>query len=334
MKKYLFPMLMLALFSVGFTASNEDDEIVITPSNPEDGKTPLDDYFTIENAVFHQGDFPESTDGSEFGSVTLNSQVLAGGANFITVKTEHKYTVFYLGIEGINGYLAYTPAAPTQEGNYWVYTIRLNFSITFNADITIYVCGKREDGHISKRHRGRITWVDSQSGDLNINLTFTTLKDVDLHLYLPDGNVIFYGNRGGINPETGESYGLDHDSNAGCRIDSLNNENIFIPASLVQNGTYRVVVNLYSNCDPTSGPTQWSVAARYKGALVTNELENATNPMEGAYVANAGRGDMTEAIRFTITNAQQSRGFNTTVWKPIPLTDMDQMKLEEASWNN
>ena len=25
---------------------------------------------------------------------------------------------------------------------------------------------------------------------------------------------------------------------------------------------------------------------------------------------------------------------NTNVWKPIPLTDMDQMKLEEASWNN
>ena len=329
-------MLLLAFFSTGFTASNENDE-GINDEVWEDVKSLLDDYFTIENAEFHEGSFPESTDGSEFGTVTLNSQALSGGMNFITIRTERNYKTFYIGIEGINGYLAYTPSEPTWDGQNYVYTylIPVYFSIKFNRDIIICICGETEDGEISKTHKGNVTYVESQSGDLNINLTFTTLKDVDLHLLLPDGTRIYYGNRGGTN-EDGESYGLDHDSNAACHIDGLNNENIFIPASLVTDGTYRVFVDLYSNCDPSEGPTNWSVAARYKGEFVANELNEGRNPVNGFYTADAHNGDMTEVIRFTLTSVNNSRSFASyadfKIWEPIPLSDIDQMKLEEASW--
>ena len=340
MKKKILNGLMLAcLFMASATlisCLNSDDETIVLENEPTNGKSLRDDYFTIEDGEFHNGNVPSSTDNSDIGTVTFNNQALSGGMNFITIRTTRIYKVFYISVEGVNGYYTYTPSSPTRDGNYYIYTIFVYYSTKFSEDITMYISGETSDGTVSKPYPGHVTYIESKSGDLNINLTFTTAKDVDLHLVLPNGTEIFYGNRGGI--KDGVAYGLDHDSNAGCEIDNLNNENIFIPASLVTEGTYKVYVNMYANCNTSVGPTTWSVAARYKGTYVTNQLNNGRNPMNGSYAAAARNGDMTEVIRFTLTSSQVSRGLvpfaDFDAWKPIPLNEMDQMKLEEAGWKN
>ena len=339
MKKNFFNGLMLAgllLAPMALTSClNSDDETIVLEDYKANGKSLQDDYFTIENAEYQQGAFPASTDGSSIGTVTLNNQALSGGMNFITVRTTRVYRCFYVGIDGVSGYYVYRPTTYTREGSYYVYTIPVYYTPNYGEDIDMKISGETEGGDRSEPYKGHVAYVESQSGDLNINLTFTTAKDVDLHLLMPDGTEIYYGNRGEQDSAGNQIYGLDHDSNAGCHIDNLNNENIFIPASMVKAGTYRVFVNLYSNCDTSVGPTTWSVAARFRGSYVTNQLNGGLNPMNGSYAARASSGDKTEVIRFTITEAQVTRaagGATFGSFFPIPLNDMDKMKLEEASW--
>ena len=82
------------------------------------------------------------------------------------------------------------------------------------------------------------------SGELQINLTWNSDADLDLHVFEPNGNEIFYGNP--TSPSGGE---LDLDANVGCG--SVGVENIFwnqVPPV----GTYRVAVNNFSACTQTS----------------------------------------------------------------------------------
>ena len=338
MRKNVFNCLMLAgvlLAPMALTSClNSDEETIVLEEYKTTGKSLQEDYFTIENAEYQQGAFPASTDHSTIGTVTLNNQALSGGMNFITVRTTRLYKCFYVGVEGVSGYYVYRPATYTRDGSYYVYTIPVYYTPSYDEDIDMKISGETEGGDRSDPYQAHVKYVESQSGDLNINLTFTTAKDVDLHLIMPNGTEIYYGNRGETDANGTQIYGLAHDSNAGCRIDNLNNENIFTPASMVMAGTYRVFVNLYSNCDRTVGPTTWSVAARFRGAYVTNLLNNGRNPMSGSYVANASSGDKTEIIRFTISESQvtRARAAQFGSFFPIPLSDMDMMKLEEASW--
>ena len=131
------------------------------------------------------------------------------------------------------------------------------------------------------------------------------------------------------------TYGLDHDSNAACDIDNLNNENIYIPAELIQAGTYTVIVDMYENCSPSIA-TSWSVVARYKGEEVHNEI--GSNPASGVYPAGAGVGDMTQVIRFTLDEGISVSAVNRQIkagsFKPTPLSPQALKKLEAAKLND
>lgn len=126
--------------------------------------------------------------------------------------------------------------------------------------------------------------------------------------------------------------GLDIDSNAGCYIDGVNNENIVIPEELLEVGEYRVEVDMWSNCDPSIS-TEWMVAARYKGNLLPNLLPEKGNPVSGVYPVGAPSGDHTEVMKFKITENQlrnaPRRGIKSM--KPARRTLMDEIKLEQAA---
>ena len=49
-------------------------------------------------------------------------------------------------------------------------------------------------------------------GDVQASLTWSSTADLDLHVIDPDGEEIWYGNRG----PTDEGGSLDHDANAAC----------------------------------------------------------------------------------------------------------------------
>lgn len=99
---------------------------------------------------------------------------------------------------------------------------------------------------------------------------------------------------------------LDVDSNANCNIDHINNENIIYPtkADMVA-GEYIVRVDFYSDC-VGSGQTNYTVLARYNGALI--QPSSSTNPYDGIFNAGeqdrGGSGSGVEVMRFTITDDQ------------------------------
>jgi len=339
-KKYFLSVLIAGLFLVGFSASDYDDE-EIGGSTPSTEASDLEkNYFTIENAVYGEGDIPGDANGAVLEGVSLNSQALTGGSNFITVISDKVYKRFYVGVKGIDGYWIITPTEEIPEnpgtGVYHTYKMTVFYSVKFSEDLSMIVTAEDEDGNVTKPYEFLITHVSSESGDLNVNLTFSNAKDVDLHMITPSGNHIYYGNRGGtMETVDGEviTFGLDHDSNAGCNIDNLNNENIYIPAEIVEEGTYSIIVDMYSNCDPSTA-TSWSIVARYKGNIIIPEA--GANPAAGVYPVGAGNGDMTTVMTFDVKKSGRSARAASRIkpgtFKLIPRSDMDDMKAEETSF--
>ena len=61
---------------------------------------------------------------------------------------------------------------------------------------------------------------------------------------------------------------LDLDSNAGCSIDAINNENITFEKN-VKKGTYIVAVDLYEKCDSSKPGAKYSITVAYNGQFIT-----------------------------------------------------------------
>jgi uncharacterized protein YfaP (DUF2135 family) len=98
------------------------------------------------------------------------------------------------------------------------------------------------------------------TGDVQITLAWNADSDVDLHVVPPGGDEIFYGRR--ESPSGGE---LDLDSNAGCQIDGVRNENITWPVGTAPRGLYTVRVNYWSDCGVQR--TDWTVRVNNGGAV-------------------------------------------------------------------
>ncbi len=307
------------------------------------------EYFSVENGVYRAGDFPAGNVNHTISGISVNRNALTGGMNFVSILSETTYKRFFVGVKDVPGYWEYdaNTLQQTRAGGYVTYTIPVMMSTSYSSNMIMLVSGEELSGDITAPYEAAVNYVQSMSGDLNINLTFSNAKDVDLHLYMPDGEHIYYSHRGGtaydsngniIRDQEGKAvtYGLDIDSNAGCSIDNINNENIYIPADLLIDGTYRVEVDMYSNCQP-SIPTSWSIVTRYKGNIIP--VQSGANPATGVYPAYCGNGDHTTVMTFTINNGNVSRAgkhLTKDMFRPIAPTDMDIMKRldEEARTAN
>lgn len=328
MKKYFF-LLVMALFAIQFqSCSNDDDESTVSKLE--------ESYLSIEGATYNDGEFPTATTEEELDGVDMSSQVMNGAMNYISVVTEKSVKKFFVGVKGIAGYWEYTPEATTRAtGEYNTYVIPVMMSQSYTGNSTVILSGQLDNGEVTTPQEHEIFYIETMPGAIEVKLAFSNNKDVDLHLYTPNGEHIYYGNRGGsytLDDGTEVTYGLDIDSNAGCSIDGVNKENIYIPSELVENGTYTVVVDMYSNCQPSIA-TSWSVVARYQGELITPT--SGVNPASGVYPAGSGNGDMTKVMTFTIndgTRAISVKRIKANSFKPTPLSDMDEMKKEEAEF--
>lgn len=215
----------LALAALTFTSCSDDDK------GPESKSELEDKYFTIENATYSESSMPEATSTSTIDGLTINNQALSGGMNLITIISQETYRKFFIGVEGVEGHFIYTPQSTDDMSGYHSYTIPVMYSTNYDQDITMAVSAETAEGKITIATKAPVSFVESKTGALDIKLVFSNAKDIDLHLIMPSGAEIYYGNRGG-NVELADgsviSYGLDHDSNAACYIDNLNNENIYI----------------------------------------------------------------------------------------------------------
>jgi uncharacterized protein YfaP (DUF2135 family) len=98
------------------------------------------------------------------------------------------------------------------------------------------------------------------TGDVQVTLTWDTDADVDLHVVDPRGEEVYYGNASAASG--GE---LDLDSNAGCSVDGIRNENITWPVGRAPRGVYTVRVDYWSNCG--AAQTSYTVRVNNGGSV-------------------------------------------------------------------
>jgi uncharacterized protein YfaP (DUF2135 family) len=97
------------------------------------------------------------------------------------------------------------------------------------------------------------------TGDVQVTLSWDVDSDVDLHVVGPDGVDIFYGH-----PTSATGGELDLDSNAGCSLDHVRNENITWPVGRAPAGRYIVRVDYWDSCGVTR--TNYTVRINNGGA--------------------------------------------------------------------
>ncbi len=247
----IFIVAMLTVLALGFSACTDEENPVVKPTPA----AVLSDYFSIPNAVTVQGTMPSTANGVSIGTVSMNNSVITGGSAHVSITTDNDIQKLYVSIKGANNYYVITPTAKST-----VFDFMLLLSQSLDKSFELQISALLADGTTTAVYKSTVAYYAVGTGDLQISLSFDNEKDVDLYVIQPDGVIIYYANKGGhvIDTVTGlltYLWGLDLDSNPGCNIDSINNENVFYPNSLIQTGTYQVWINMYNNCDPSIATT-------------------------------------------------------------------------------
>lgn len=258
--KLIALLLAGVLVSMSSCKKDKDDENILEKS-----------YFTVNNGTYVGNAMPApSASGPSIGTVTGNSSVLAGGSNPISINTTSTVTDVLVGVQGQNGYYK-IPTTSKSDKSVIMVVILLSQEATANFSIVIAVANGTS---VSTYYTIPVTVHEGGTGKLQVSLSWNKANDVDLHLVEPGGEEIYFGNN--MSDNQGE---LDVDSNAGCSIDNINNENItYSDAAVVANGLYTVKVRLWSPCSITDA-TSYVVTVRYNGALITPVT--GSNPYSG-----------------------------------------------------
>lgn len=299
MKKFYFAAMMAVLSIALFSCSKGDEAESAIESYARN-------FFSAEKAEFKNEAVPEPTITQPI-QASMNDMVLAGGQNFINITSPVELEKVIVSMSGQDGYWE-VPVTPTRAEI--TYTVVLDMGADLSQNMNLQISGVTPNGDVTPAVTCSVKYVESLSGDLAINLTFSNEKDVDLHVVTPFDFHIFYGNTGVINyveyqkkyKELREDpnfdwngfneeefykqflmFGLDHDSNAGCDIDGLNNENIVFNENFVCDGKYTIYLDMYQNCNTSSEPTKWGVSARYQGNLINSGISVGTNPASGEF---------------------------------------------------
>jgi len=111
----------------------------------------------------------------------------------------------------------------------------------------------------------RLERENARKGDITISLAWDTFDDLDLHVFLPSGEEIFYGRKMSKNGLAC----LDVDMNAGVGKSEEPVENIFVgdieKKIEAECGEYKVVVQNYSYRTAKRGPIPWRVVIDKNG---------------------------------------------------------------------
>jgi hypothetical protein len=269
------------------------------------------DYLSVDGANYVSGSFPSPSTGDALPAVTDvtgNSSVIEGGSNPIAVYTSVPASKILVGVQGTKGYYEYTEATKSTAA---VYTLSLVLSTNIPGNEFVIIVAIVDDlGLVSEVYELPVSIIEVGTGQLQVSLSWDQPNDVDLHLVEPDAEEIYYStdysSNGGV---------LDLDSNPGCSIDGVQNENItYSDESTVEAGTYIVRVDLYDGCD-VAAQTNYIVTARLNGQLIAQQ--SLTNPYNGSFPAgslgdNGGAGSGVQVMQFTISGAtMKSTGINT-----------------------
>lgn len=321
-RKLLLSVFACMIVAMVIIACNKKDNGGGSTPAPTPTQPPADYGFVIggSNSTYVNAEKPEST-LDYIPTVNMNNQALAGGANYITIDSEISASKIIVANAGKEGYIEIIPTKASQD----LKVIEYDFFIIVNQEqegdvLNLVFAIVDENGNVSGYDEAHVEIIENGTGTLQVSLSFDTSKDVDLHLIEPNGSHIYYGD-----PNSNNGGCLDVDSNAGCYIDNINNENIFYGEDAnVEPGLYTVYVDMWENCDE-SLPTNFVLTVFYNGQLLINPIAGhfpADEPSNGGNLQ-----DIQPVCTFRIPdNGKQSSTKFVQTNRPKFLRSLDKMQ--------
>ncbi len=255
---------------------------VVTPVEPAAPTTPV--ATGLISGVSSGGEIGQYRLGSppaSVGSLVLDPLndgsdvfIIAGGSTELSVASAVPFTVVYV-LSDSNGYFQLSLSQAVQAAS---------VVVSFTADTL--AAGQRQvdvsvgdaTGNVSALQSLAVQSVEVGTGEVQVSVSWDKPTDVDLWLIEPDGEKIYYANE---NSDNGGS--LDLDSNAGCGLDNVNNENITYEGVTAPSGEYVVIVDYYLACGVNT-PTNYTVTIR-AGGLTNTYSGQLTNAIDNVEVA-------------------------------------------------
>jgi hypothetical protein len=190
----------------------------------------------VADGTYHAGPAPGASDGPT-ATVTSPAVVINGGTAQATVAGSDAFSRVVVGVAGSTGYydIALPDAADSVDlqlslcQDLSLPTLDLTYAVGTSASVGAY---EEQPADI----------IEVGTGEIQVSVSWDADSDVDLHVIDPAGDEVFYGQT------TIESSGtLDLDSNPGCSIDGVNNENITWASA--PEGMYTVRLDYFNSCD-------------------------------------------------------------------------------------
>lgn len=267
-RRALTGSLAIALLSIA--CSRDSTESPVSPSPV--GSLNVEDIATSASAagapgLLRSGSAPASSSGPRI-TVGGNQNVINGGTLSVSINGNAPFNAVYMFIGGrtlgvvgefgggIEGH--YEMRLP---GSQTAASVLLTFpqEIPLNEFELLFAVADAS-GAVGPYASLMTTVTAVGTGDVQVTLSWNVDSDVDLHVVAPGNDEIYYGRR--ESPTGGK---LDLDSNAGCDIDGVRNENITWPAGRAPRGHYIVRVDYWSNCDVSR--TEFTVRVNNSGSV-------------------------------------------------------------------
>ena len=265
-------------------------------------------FFTVSNATYHEESMPEpkgnASEQPSIATILGTHYVVPGGANTLSVVGEDAQgdiNKLYVGVKGSDGYYSVNYGS-TKSTDTLRLTITLSNQIPLDSFTLVFELADNA-GNVGEPAYLPVRQAEVQRGKLEIALSWDLYNDIDLHVIQPDSQEIYWGNR-----TSSQGGYLDLDSNPGCGLDSINNEHVIYPDTVViPTGEYIVKVDYYQQCDYSdSAVTHYVVTARYNGELISPT--SGRNPYEGSFQPGTddggGEGSGVEVMRFNISGSK------------------------------
>jgi uncharacterized protein YfaP (DUF2135 family) len=276
----------LAIALLSLACSRDSAEIPVAPSPV--GSLNVQDIATSASTAGAPGllrseSAPTSRGGPRI-TVGGNATIINGGTLAVAITGDAPFNAVYMFIGGrtmgvvgefgggIQGhYEMRLPGAQTSASVLLTFPQQLpldQFDLQFAAANSAGVVGPYSTLSTSVTEVG--------TGDVQVTLSWDADSDVDLHVVGPGNDEIYYGQ-----PDSPSGGTLDLDSNAGCTLDHVRNENITWPIGRAPRGHYIVRVDYWSSCGVAG--TTFSVRVNNSGAV-----QIAT----GSFTGNGDRGGL------------------------------------------
>jgi uncharacterized protein YfaP (DUF2135 family) len=262
--------LAVTVMAVALACSRDSTHSPLTPS-PSGALSIADIAASASTAdtsgVRNSGPAPSAGAGPRI-SASANGTVINGGTLSVAIASDAPFNTVYMFVGGktlgvigefagaLGGhYEIRLPAAQTE-------TVVL---LTFPQDIPLdqfdlQFAVADPSGAVGPYTTLSTTVIRVGTGDVQVTLSWDRDSDVDLHVIAPGGDEIYYGR-----PQSPTGGTLDLDSNAGCEIDGVRNENITWPTGRAPRGQYSVRVDYWSSCGVNS--THYTVRVNNGGSV-------------------------------------------------------------------